>query len=292
MGQKDLTEKNLEYYPDVFADIVNALLYPGNQVVNAKELLPAPTETMYYSQRGKLRNQFHDVSKIATKHGVTQIQYTLENETKASRKMIFRRIGYEGAVYREQLDSRSDYPFVGLVLYWGRGKWKQPRSVAEYFSSRELPLETWKYINDFHLQVFSMATLPADVRKRFSSDMRIIVDYLAEGKEYKPSDQKILHMEAFLLLMRNLTGDVRYEELWDELAEDIREGGEITMCELLDKYWNGGIKEGAQQGEARMLIKAVDSLMVNLAFSLQQACESIGTTVEEYQLARQIKHTK
>ena len=76
------------------------------------------------------------------------------------------------------------------------------------------------------------------------------------------------------------------------MAEDIREGGEITMCELLDKYWNGGIKEGAQQGEARMLIKAVDSLMVNLAFSLQQACESIGTTVEEYQLARQIKHTK
>ena len=98
---------------------------------------------------------------------------------------------------------------IGLVLYWGRGKWKQPRSVAEYFSPRELPLETWKYINDFHLQVFTIAALPKDVRKHFSSDMRIVVDYLAEGKDYKPSDQKIQHMEAFLLLMRNLTGDVR-----------------------------------------------------------------------------------
>ena len=26
MGQKDLTEKNLEFYPDVFADIFNALM--------------------------------------------------------------------------------------------------------------------------------------------------------------------------------------------------------------------------------------------------------------------------
>ena len=116
MGQKDLTEKNLEYYPDVFADIVNALLYQGNQIVNSNELLPAPTETMYYSQSGKLRNQFHDVSKFATKHGTIQVQYTLENETRAARKMIFRRIGYEGAVYREQLDCRSDYPFIGLML--------------------------------------------------------------------------------------------------------------------------------------------------------------------------------
>ena len=136
-----------------------------------------------------------------------------------------------------------------------------------------------------------MTRLPKDVRKRFSSDMRIVVDYLAEGKDYKPSDQKILHMEAFLLLMRNLTGDGRYSELWDELAEDIREGEEITMCELLDKYWNGGVAEGAQQGEARMLIKAVDSLMANLALNLQQACESIGTTVEEYTRAKRIQTT-
>ena len=32
MGQKDLTQKNLEHYPDVFADVINALLYQGKQV--------------------------------------------------------------------------------------------------------------------------------------------------------------------------------------------------------------------------------------------------------------------
>lgn len=33
MGQKDLTEKNLEFYPDVFADVLNALLYQGKRAM-------------------------------------------------------------------------------------------------------------------------------------------------------------------------------------------------------------------------------------------------------------------
>lgn len=289
MGQKDLSEKNLQYYPDVFADIVNALLYDGQPHIAAKELQPAPTETLYYSRDGTLRNQFHDVSKFVVRHGSIVTQYTLENETKANRKMIFRRIGYEGAVYREQLDQKADYPFVGLVLYWGRTKWKYPCSIAEYFSERDIPLETWRYINNFRLQVFQMAQLPADVRKRFSSDMRIIVDYLAEGQNYIPTPQKIIHVEAFLLLMDNLTGDRRYRDLIPTLSED-EKGAEITMCQLLDKYIDQGISQGIDQGiiqgKSMMLVKAVDSLMANMALNLKQACESIGSTVEEYQQAK------
>lgn len=33
MGQKDITEKLLEDYNDVFADIVNVLLFRGNRIV-------------------------------------------------------------------------------------------------------------------------------------------------------------------------------------------------------------------------------------------------------------------
>ena len=38
MAQKDLTEKNLEYYPDVFADIVNTLLYRGKPILTVEDL--------------------------------------------------------------------------------------------------------------------------------------------------------------------------------------------------------------------------------------------------------------
>ena len=37
MGQKDLTQKNQEFYPDVFADIINALLYGGKPVLQPEK---------------------------------------------------------------------------------------------------------------------------------------------------------------------------------------------------------------------------------------------------------------
>ena len=36
MAEKDITEKNLEALNDVFADIVNVLLFKGEQVINEK----------------------------------------------------------------------------------------------------------------------------------------------------------------------------------------------------------------------------------------------------------------
>lgn len=69
MGEKDLSQKSLEYYPDVFADCVNALLYEGEQVLGEEGLLPAPTETVYPDAEGRLRCQLQDVSKFETEGG-------------------------------------------------------------------------------------------------------------------------------------------------------------------------------------------------------------------------------
>ena len=38
MGQKDKVEKLLEDYPDVFADIINVLIYDGKQVIKPQKL--------------------------------------------------------------------------------------------------------------------------------------------------------------------------------------------------------------------------------------------------------------
>ena len=39
MGEKDKIEKLLEDYPDVFADIINVLVYQGEEVVKPEEKL-------------------------------------------------------------------------------------------------------------------------------------------------------------------------------------------------------------------------------------------------------------
>ena len=38
MGEKDITEKLLEDYPDLFADIFNVLLFDGEKLIKEDEL--------------------------------------------------------------------------------------------------------------------------------------------------------------------------------------------------------------------------------------------------------------
>lgn len=52
---KDVTQKNLESFPDVAADILNAFIYGGRNVVKKEVLYPAPTETEYASPGAVLR---------------------------------------------------------------------------------------------------------------------------------------------------------------------------------------------------------------------------------------------
>lgn len=259
MGQKDLTQKNLEYYPDVFADTVNALLYEGEQVVLSQNLQPAPTETLYHGQGGCLRNQFDDVSQYEMRDGKIRIQYTLENETRASSKMILRKAGYEGAIYRNQYEKQKQevYPVISLILHWGKGKWKSCKSLHDLLQRQHLPDSTRRCIEDMQLRVYDMRYLSKEQRERFTSDMRIVVDYLAEGEAYQPTNQPILHVDAFLRMMREVSGDLRYERMIAKLEQN--KEGEITMCGLLDKYEARGMEKGVAKGE-NLLAKLMESL--------------------------------
>lgn len=96
MGQKDLAAKQFERSPEVFADIINALIFEGEQVISPGDLQPAPTESLYPAAIGALRNQYNDVSKYEIAKGNIKIQYTLENQSGPDYRIVLRKAGYEG----------------------------------------------------------------------------------------------------------------------------------------------------------------------------------------------------
>ena len=125
---------------------------------------------------------------------------------------------------------------IELVLYWGKRRWNENRSVHEIFRDKKLPAKTMSY-------VFELRNLPEKVRKRFQSDMRIVVDYLAEGNDYR-SEQKVVHKEALIKLLRVLSGDENVEDTEAILQEmNVKEEDEISMCELFDQYTRRGRAE-------------------------------------------------
>ena len=89
MGEKDIAEKHLEDLNDVFADIVNVLLFNGLRLMNENELEVDVKDSQFKSD-GKLHEQERDVSKL-WKNGKVRISIIgFENQTVQDYKMPLR----------------------------------------------------------------------------------------------------------------------------------------------------------------------------------------------------------
>ena len=69
MGKKDMTENYLEAYNDVFADIVNVLLFQGEKVVNPNQLRNSREHAIYKAD-GELHEEERDIAKYWRKKRV------------------------------------------------------------------------------------------------------------------------------------------------------------------------------------------------------------------------------
>lgn len=77
----------------------------------------------------------------------------------------------------------------------------------------------------------------------FQSDMRIVANFLAQGKAYH-SNRKIVHKAALIKMIKVLSGDMNIEGIEDWLAKQgIKEEDEIMVCELFDQYERKGRAE-------------------------------------------------
>lgn len=255
MGEKDITEKVLEDYNDVFADIVNVLLFHGERVVKEGSL----TNTKDLSQY-KIENEIHeqerDVSKLWEKQDagiknqrgekVVIAMYGLENQTRIDKEMPFRVIGYDGAKYRGQVNKKEKsehFPVVTMVLYFGEKHWDRNRSLYE---GMIVPKYLEPYVNDYKINVYEIAYLTEEQVNMFTSDFKIVADYFVQmrkNKEYKPSQETIQHVDEVLKLMSVLTKDNRFLKAQQEGNGEVK-----NMCEVLDRVENRGIAKGLEQG--------------------------------------------
>ena len=120
MGEKDISEKSLEDCNDVFADIVNVLLFHGVQVIQPENLLEASPYSNY-SANGKIRNQERDIFKYWNNSQIRISAIGFENETEQEVDMPLRIINYDASAYRAQLTTQENdkrYPVLTCAILW------------------------------------------------------------------------------------------------------------------------------------------------------------------------------
>ncbi len=251
MGQKDKIEKILFDYNDVFADILNVLVF-GRHEVEEADLETTGTESVYKAETGDYVSQFRDVAKIYKKENIRFAIIGLENQTGIDGRLPVRVIAYDAAAYRSQYRDKRLVPVITLVLNFSDKRWDDKYKSLKGVLDISEKLEP--FVSDYRINVIDVAFLDEGIRRQFKSDFKIIADFFYEkricGADFTPSDDRIRHVREMLDFLAAFADDEGYRRLGDTLVSDAGKGREITMCTVLQSYLQKGLAQGREEGRA------------------------------------------
>lgn len=178
--EKDISEKWLEGYNDVFADIYNALVFGGRDILKEEKLVPLPTEAFTDREDGSVRQGNRDICKVDDCYGQYRLICGLENQTGRDNTMPERVMGYDFAAYEEQIqaimeqnknaghpayakrihDGQKLAPVITTILYFGgKEPWEKPRSLHDMLDFSGGLEKIKPYVADYPLNIISLAEL-------------------------------------------------------------------------------------------------------------------------------------
>lgn len=284
MAEKDVSEKMLFDYNDVFADVINVLLFDNNRMVSENDLLSVKTKSQYKADDNILHEEERDIAKFWNQCEINVALFGIENQTNTDPDMVLRVIGYEGASYRSQLLSneidnegkKSRYPVITLVLYFGYDKHWNKRNL---FDRIDVPKYLKPYVNDFHMNLFEIAYLDDEVINNFTSDFKIVANYfsqLRKNHSYIPTTYEIRHVDEVLKLMSILTRDDRFETVQNKMIANKPNIGKGKVKDMIDVL--GQVEaRGEARGETRGMIKAYK----DMGLSVDEIADKMGKSIDE-----------
>ena len=286
MKEQDSVMKTLESYNDVFADIVNVLIFGGKRVVRTNALTDAIPYSYYKAgksppgentivdvaqyagsenntsteAKGKKNASIHgqerDVAKFWKRSRIRLCLFGLENQTTIEPMMPLRVMSYDAANYMGQFLEKGKiqcYPVVTLVLYFGtERKWTKNLTLKDLF---RVPPGLEPFVFDYGINVVNLAWLSDEQIKLFKSDFREIVVYLRclrTGELYRGSRRKLRHAFETLDFFRIMScNEERFQAIRREFIKMMKQnnqGGDVIMYDPLRWIEEEGFDKGLRDG--------------------------------------------
>lgn len=257
-NEKDITEKMLLDEEDVFADVVNGILFGGRQYVCPNQLESTGMRTQLKFGK-EIHEQERDVAKLWTPQQ-TAFRFALfgfENQSGPDRDAPLRYIAYDGASYKEQVVARKlaakekrpippVYSVITVVLNFGRSRWTGPRSIHECLGA-DIPEEIKRLTPDYTIKVVDIAWMSDEELNRFQSDFKIVADLFVQRRlncGYRPPEGKIRHTHGVTSFLSAALDDDTYNAAISNLDKNNRLEGGIGMCDIVKQFENRGFVRG------------------------------------------------
>ena len=257
-----------------FADIFNAVLFSGKQVIRPEELENEDTEIASvlehrtYAESLKASRDNIKVSKRSMAYGVEFVMLGLESQEHIHYAMPLRVMGYDYGTYKKQYDSNAkkyqtqkgldedEYlsrmkredrflPVITIVVYYGEKPWDGAMSLHGML---DVPEEMKQFVNDYKMNLVearqnSLAFHNMD-NIDFFNLLELVLDRGMPKNEAKENAIKYVseHRVDRTVIM-TLAGATNCKIDYNALAAK----GDADMCTLFNEI----AKEGEARGEAR-----------------------------------------
>ena len=284
--QKDVSLKTFWRDNEHFADLFNATVFNGKQVLKPDKLTEMDTDvsaTIHSKSYNESITRNRDVVKKMS-DGVEFNILGLEIQDKTHYAMPLRTMTYDALGYIKEYNdikkhhklnkdsfssheeflsgiNKSDrfHPIITLVLYYGESLWDGPTCLSDMMIS--MPDNIKAYFSDYKLNLVQI--LDSDKYTFYNEDVRDVFniirniyndDFESIYREYESRNVDIDVME----LICSITS---VPKLMD-LCIDNEQGGTVNMCEAMKRFQaeceSKGMKEGIDSEKVNSIISMLE----------------------------------
>lgn len=303
----DIVLKNYWKNNEQFADLFNAVLFGGREIIKAEELEELDTEASVLMEHGDFVEPVEaarDNIKIQKKSSVYGVQFVLlalEHQEHIHYAMPMRIMGYDYSAYKKQYDSNANYcraekglskdeylsrmrktdkffPVITILIYYGQKEWDGALSLHEML---EIPPELAEYVNDYKIRLIEAAKNNLKFHNVNNVDLFHLLELLNNKKYplHKIQEKAVGYVKEHQVersVLITVAGAANCKIGYELLEEK----GETGMWKVFEDTRMEGVVEGRAEGIVEMGLEAgvseeviLEKLMKKLGITASAAQE-------------------
>ena len=262
-----------------FADLINVVVYGGEQVISEDMLKEIDPVTSDITDSLKTTKRERDMIKIAETEENIFILFGIENQTSLDKEMPLRIMEYDAREYRKQLN-QGDFikPVITLVIYWSTKEWTTSRTLHDMMSPQTRALmekEPYsRFVKDYPINIVEINRMKDQEFDLFKTDLGIVMKFIKLSddknmitKEFENSNAE-LPLDAVDMINAISGSTLPYNEeeevvvmckAIEGIREDAKEEGRKEVRKEMSKAIEG-IREDAKEEARKEMSKAIEGI--------------------------------
>ena len=254
-----------------FADLFNAALFQGKQMLNPEDLTEVDTDVsslVKFNGHAETVQKIFDVVK-KNAYGVDFVIWGLENQAKIHYAMPLRHMLGDSFTYLKEYNEiaarnkaeknfessdeflsnlkKTDrlHPVISLCVYYGEQEWDGPFCLNDML---EIPEHLKSLVSDYKMNLIQVRTSASLIFH--NQDVETVFD--VSRSIYEKNFEKINTVykeKAIPAELGIVIGAItESQRLINQALQSEKKGGQIYMCGALEELVNEGVKRGKQEG--------------------------------------------